>query len=262
MRRQVPLIITFIVGAVLIIAAFIPHEPFGRLGENFSLYFDIIAVFAFLLGGGNLVRIHGGRFMRGVRASIQEAKKDGGFWPLKLLVEFPFFAFGGLEDRRGRDWFFSFITLAGFFAMLYVGLFKIGNPDGWLGNVTHPESMFQQFYQSMFTPLQATMYALLAFFVASASYRAFRAKSPEATILLATAFVILLGRTPAGTYATDWLPSWLSFFHIPNLANWIMAVPNLAGQRAIMIGISLGVIAMSLRVILGVERTYLGADEK
>jgi hypothetical protein len=262
MRRQVPLIITLIVGAVLIISAFIPHHPFGGLGENFSLYFDIIAVFAFLLGGGNLVRIHGGRFVRGWRSAVTEARKQGGFWPLKLLVEFPFFAFGGLEDKRGRDWFFSLITLAGFFAMLYVGLFKIGNPDGWQGNVTHPEGMFQEFYQAMFAPLQATMYALLAFFVASASYRAFRAKSLEATILLVTAFVILLGRTPVGSYVTGWLPSSLSFFHVPNLANWIMAVPNLAGQRAIMIGISLGVIAMSLRVILGVERTYLGSDEK
>jgi hypothetical protein len=260
MRRQVPLVITFVVGAVLIISYFIP--PFERLGENFSLYFDIIAVFAFLLGGGNLLRIHGVRFVRGVRMSITEAKKDGGFWPLKLVVEFPFFAFGGLEDRRGRDWFFSLITLAGFAAMLYVGLFKVGNPDGWQGNVTHPAATFQQFYDYIFNPLQATMYALLAFFVASASYRAFRAKNAEATILLGTAFIILLGRTPAGTYATGWLPSSLSFFHIPNLANWVMAVPNLAGQRAILIGIALGVIAMSLRVILGIERTYLGSDNE
>ena len=260
MRRQVPLFITFIVGSVLIIAAFIPHKPFGRLGENFSLYFDIIAVFAFLLGGGNLMRMHGAKLFRGLRMSALEAKKGGGFWPLKFLLEFPFFAFGGLEDKRGRDWFFSFITLAGFLAMLYVGLGKVGNPDGWVGNVTHPESTFQQFYNYIFNPLQATMYALLAFFVASASYRAFRAKNPESTILLATAFVILLGRTPAGNYATSWLPDSLSFFQIPNLANWVMAVPNLAGQRAILIGIALGVIAMALRVIVGVERTYLGSD--
>ena len=41
---------------------------------------------------------------------------------------------------------------------------------------------------------------------------------------------------------------------------WIMNSPNLAGQRSIMIGIGLGVVAMSLRVILGIERTYLGED--
>jgi hypothetical protein len=36
--------------------------------------------------------------------------------------------------------------------------------------------------------------------------------------------------------------------------------PNLAGQRAILIGIGLGVASMSLRIILGIERTYLGDD--
>jgi hypothetical protein len=58
------------------------------------------------------------------------------------------------------------------------------------------------------------------------------------------------------------MPDALSFFHVPNLANWIMGVPNLAGQRAIMIGIALGVISMCLRVILGIERTYLGHDKE
>ena len=49
---------------------------------------------------------------------------------------------------------------------------------------------------------------------------------------------------------------------IPNLAFRIMGSPNLAGQRAIMIGIALGVVSMSLRLILGVERTYLGVDNE
>ena len=46
-------------------------------------------------------------------------------------------------------------------------------------------------YRAIFSPCQATMFSLLAFFVASASYRAFRAKTPEATVLLLAAFVIL-----------------------------------------------------------------------
>ena len=80
------------------------------------------------------------------------------------------------------------------------------------------------------------------------------------TFEIALAFVILLGRTPLGVMLTGWIPDWFSIAQIPNLAVWIMNSPNLAGQRAIMIGISLGVIATSLRLILGVERSYLGGD--
>jgi hypothetical protein len=126
--------------------------------------------------------------------------------------------------------------------------------------VTAEGSLFQIIYVNVFVPLGSTMYALLAFFVASASYRAFRAKNLEATILLIAAFIILLGRTPFGTLVTSWIPPSWSVLQIPNLAIWIMNSPNLAGQRAIMIGIGLGVVAMSLRLILGIERTYLGDD--
>ena len=227
MKRQIPLLITSIVGSVLVISVFIPHDPFGRLGEDFSVFFDIIAVFAFILGGGNLIRVHGDRIY-----------------------------------KRAKDWQFSTVTLLGFLVTLIAGAFKIGNPDGMQGDVAGPGSLFTLIYDSIFTPLQATMFSILAFFVASASYRAFRAKNREATILLVTAFIILMGRTPIGDYITFWLPTWLGFFHVPVLANWIMAIPNLAGQRAIMIGISLGVISMSLRLILGIERTYLGSESE
>jgi hypothetical protein len=224
MRRKIPVLITAFVGVVLIFAFFIPHRPFGALGEDVTVFFDIVAVFAFILGGGNLIKIHGNKIY-----------------------------------RRARDWPFSIVTVGGFFLMLGAGLFKIGQSD-WCGAVDRPGALFDQLYRATFDPLQATMYALLAFFVASASFRAFRAKNREATVLLIAAFVILLGRTPAGDYVTAWLPRWLDWLQIPNLANWIMAVPNLAGQRAIIIGIALGVASLSLRVILGVERSHLGSD--
>jgi hypothetical protein len=114
----------------------------------------------------------------------------------------------------------------------------------------------------MFTPLSAAMFSLLGFFVASASYRAFRAKTREATLLLVAAFIILLGRTPMGHYITGWLPDALNWLHIPNLSNWILSFPNAAGQRAIMIGIALGIVSTSLKLILGIERTHLGGEEE
>lgn len=224
MRRQVPLAITFIVGTLLIVAVFVP--PLENLEKDFNVFFDIIAVFAFFLGGGNLMRVHVTKLM-----------------------------------RRRKDWEFSIVTIAGFLFMLFIGLFKIGNPGGIAAAVDADGSWFQTMFNNVINPLQSTMYSLLAFFVASASYRAFRAKNREATMLLIAAFIILLGRTPLGLMLTSWMPDWMSIGQIPNLAIWIMNGPNLAGQRAILIGISLGVVATSLRLILGVERSYLGGDQ-
>lgn len=224
MRRQVPLAITFIVGILLIVAVFVP--PLENLEKDFNVFFDIIAVFAFFLGGGNLMRVHVTKLM-----------------------------------RRRKDWEFSIVTIAGFLFMLFIGLFKIGNPGGIAAAVDADGSWFQSMFNNVINPLQSTMYSLLAFFVASASYRAFRAKNREATMLLIAAFIILLGRTPLGLMLTAWIPDWMSLGQIPNLAIWIMNGPNLAGQRAILIGISLGVVATSLRLILGVERSYLGGDQ-
>lgn len=226
MKRTIPLLITFIVGTALILAIFIPPEPFDTMNREFSVYFDIIAVFAFILGGGNLIRVHGNKI-----------------------------------SRKAKDWRYSIVTLVGFMVTLIVGLLKIGGPPGIQGEVLAEGSWFMFIFNAVLTPLGATMFALLAFYVASASFRAFRAKTAEATILLVAGFIILLGRTFVGHYVTGWLPDSLSFLHVPNLANWIMAWPNTAGQRAIVIGIALGVIATSLRIIIGIERSYLGSED-
>lgn len=215
--------ITFFVGTLLIVSVFLP--PLQTLGENFTLFFDIVAVFAFFLGGGNLLRVHIGKLV-----------------------------------NKKHDWQYSIVTITGFAIMLFVGLFKIGNPGDIASALTTEGSVFQTVYETIFVPAGSTMYALLAFFVASASYRAFRAKNVQATILLVAAFVILLGRTPFGMMLTSWIPDEYSILQIPNLAVWIMNSPNLAGQRAIMVGIGLGVVSISLRLILGIERTYLGDD--
>jgi len=221
MRREIPLFITIFVGFLAILSFFSP--PFEPLGEDFTLFFDIIAVFAFFLGGGNLMRVH-----------------------IDKLI------------KRKTDWGFSIVTLGGFLVMLVAGLAKIG-AESITSDITR-EGLFSIMYYNVHMPLASTMYALLAFFVASASYRAFRAKNREATVLLIAAFIILLGSTPFGQMLTNWMPEGMSILEIPNLAVWIMSSPNLAGQRAIMIGIGLGVVSMSLRLILGIERTYLGKD--
>ena len=47
-------------------------------------------------------------------------------------------------------------------------------------------------------------------------------------------------------------------FNIADLQEWIFRVPATAGSRAIMIGIALGTVAQSFRIITGREKSILG----
>jgi hypothetical protein len=111
--------------------------------------------------------------------------------------------------------------------------------------------VFEWFYEYVFFPCNATVFALLAFFIASAAFRAFRARNSEAALLLGAAIFVMLGRVPIGREITD---------AFPTVADWLIDIPNNAGRRAIMMGAAIGAIATGLRVILGIERSHLGDD--
>ena len=68
----------------------------------------------------------------------------------------------------------------------------------WGAHVQTEGSLFYWMFFKMLNPLSATMFALLAFFVASASYRAFRIRNFEATLLLISGVLLMLGRVPIG----------------------------------------------------------------
>jgi hypothetical protein len=232
MKRTIPLLITALGGFILIVAYFIPATQ--GWGETAAIWFDILAAIAFILGGGNLMRIH-----------------------LKKISD------------RAAGWGYSAITIVAFAVTLVIGLGKIGihpNPQyatfAFSGDYREIGSPFWWLYEYAFKPLTATMFAMLAFYIASAAFRAFRAKNVEAILLLGTAFIILLGRTFAGVYLTAWLPESLSGLKIENLTVYIMSVFNTAGNRAIMIGIALGIASTSLKVLLGIDRSYLGSGEE
>jgi hypothetical protein len=229
-KRFVPLVIAITAGFVLLIANFIPYaESWGLTAQE---WFNILAVGAMVLGGGNLIKL---QLMK------ISAKKAG--------------------------WGYAAVTVICFFGALFIGMGKFGvHPNelypnyAWSGYYLEDGSGMWWIYQHMVVPLTSTMFAMLAFYVATAAFRAFRAKNTEATLLLVTAGIVLLGRTYAGVWLFGWLPEWLLWLRFDNLTVWIMDIPNTAGTRAITIGIALGVVATSLRILLGVDRSYLGQD--
>jgi hypothetical protein len=124
-------------------------------------------------------------------------------------------------------------------------------------------------FDNMMLPMQATLFATLAFFIASAAFRAFRARSAEAAALLVTACIVMLGRVPAGDLLASSLPHFTypgsgteySFFDLPKIVDWLLNVPSAAAQRGILLGVVLSQIAISVRIIFGIERTYMGGGD-
>ncbi len=107
-------------------------------------------------------------------------------------------------------------------------------------------------FNYIFAPCNATMFALLAFFITSAAFRAFRLRNVESGLLLGAAMLVMMGTIPLGAELSQ---TWLY-----RLQEWILSVPTVAGRRAIMMGAALGAVAIGLRVILGLERSHLGGD--
>jgi hypothetical protein len=143
---------------------------------------------------------------------------------------------------RGEDRPYLVVGVAGLLSMPFLAL--IWGIKG--------DSPFMWVFENVQVPMQATVFSLLGFFVASASLRGFRARSVAATILLVSALIALITRSDAfGIF-----PGFVSDF-----SDWVRSYPSMAARRAILIGIGLGSLTTSLRVILGIERTWLGKEK-
>lgn len=210
--RTLPLIIAFLAGMAGIFTYYVP--VWQNLEETFATWLRIIAAFAFLLGMYSLLHLHWNRIR-----------------------------------RKNPGW--------GYSAFVYVGfgltfLFALYNDGKWFLQPQAEGGGLRWMFRYVQVPCQATMFSILAFFIASAAYRTFRARTPEAVILLIAAVIVMLGRVPIGAFLYEGLPTF---------AQWLMAIPNMAAKRGILLGVSLGAIATSLRIIFGIERSYLGGGE-
>jgi hypothetical protein len=211
MKRKIVFFITIFVGIFMTAKFFLKMPLVETIANEIEQWCLVIAAFAILLGIANLFRLN-----------------------LLTIV------------RQRPDWQYKIIMLSAFLLTAISGLIVFivqGDISG--------KNIFTFIFMNAYLPLGSTMYALLAFYIASAAFRAFRAKNIEATLMLSAAILVMLGRVPIGMALSNLFPQ---------LANWIMTVPNAAGQRGIIMGATIGVIAVGLKTILGIERSYLRGE--
>lgn len=216
MKRQLAMILMFLFAVFAFIAFFVPEKHIS-LADNLmrNKFMLIVSAFALVLGLGSLIHHH------------------------LLKVR-----------HRSEYWQYSVLTLVTMLITSIIGLFGGIRGDGWF-----PTSIggfafdIQSLFNGIIVPLSSSMFALLAFFMSSAAYRAFRARNLDASILLFAALIVMLGQIPVGT--------WL-FPDLFDIRQWLLDVPNLAAKRAIRIGVALGVVGTSLKIIFGIERSWLG----
>ncbi len=99
-------------------------------------------------------------------------------------------------------------------------------------------------FDGLFVSLGAAMFSLLAFYIASAAYRAFRVKSAEAALMMIAALIVMFGQIPFGGHI------WGEF---PAVRLWVMQVFSTPAFRGIALGAAVASLAMAMRMWLSLE---------
>ena len=256
-KRYIPIAIVAIFGSLTLSAWFIDNETIETFAnDDATQFFDIIAAFAVFLGALNLLKLQFIKFIK---------KQKGWQYSAISIISF-FFAFiigffirGAyfVEDKvfftqeealesliiidiiegqqeqsyKVQENSFKDLSDAKDFAIKQ----NLITPVDWGAHVQKNGSLFQWMFKYIFSPLSATMFALLAFFVASASFRAFRARNFEASLLLLAGIIIMIGRVPAGGLISSWMVMYLIvlvtglYIHYLKKKNNVTIIFTLAG---------------------------------
>lgn len=146
--------------------------------------------------------------------------------------------------RRTPGWPQSVVLL-----VVAVAVFALELVPEWAGVATAAEisefsaAVFRYVYQ----PLATSILGLLTFFALRASWRALYLRPGEAIVVLLVAVFFLVAGGP-------WAAA------VPGLQEsleWIRAYPALGVARGLVIGVSLGALVATIRVLLGLDQPYL-----
>ncbi len=264
MRTMLPKILCIGCGVIMLLQFFIPLEAVQRTmlqWVNDSAI--VVATFGLAIGLASLVHVHGNRIRRRARG-----------WALSVItlvcavivavIGLMKPAWGPAVARSTRADVLPTGATAGFVRTTHT-LFGYQPVSAFTNTVVAGQTLpFQQrnvplfdwFYNYIMYPLMSTVFALLAFYMMTAAYRAMRAKSWEAGLLLAAALIVLLGQVPIDQFIPLPQVQGMSLFEWLKLG--ILDYPNTAAKRSIIIGVALGGLATSIKILTGIEKPYLG----
>lgn len=149
---------------------------------------------------------------------------------------------GGKVRRREGGWPFALWLLIGLTAVSIIGAIQ-----GQTG------SLMLYIYNSIIGPMDGTFYSIAVFYMASAAFRGYRFRSKEAAVLIGAGVLMLLKNAPIGDVI------WSGF---TPLGNWLQDYPVMGVARAITLSITLGSVALALRVLVGKEYSYLAGTQE
>ncbi len=143
--------------------------------------------------------------------------------------------------ERKPEWMYSVVYIVSFVATALLGLVSVRN------------EIFLWIYSNMTSPIGAALYSLTAFYITSAAYRVFRARNWSAAVLLVCSLIVLLMLIPIGA---------ILFPPVVPIGSWLRNYPSGAGFRGMIIGTSLGVMGLGVRVFSGRQKEHLGIREE
>lgn len=175
--------------------------------------------------------------------------------------------------QRRAQWGYSLVLLTAFVVMAFFSIWNTLAEKGLFNLQRTPllENAFTLLFDYTLIQLDATMFSLVAFYIFSAAYRAFRIRSIEASILMFTAMLVMIGIVPLGKALSDalGLPAiqtdemrtnpflWENILYnlrLPQITDWVLKALNAPVQRAIEFGVGIGALAMAIRLWLSLER--------
>ncbi|BDI32399.1 hypothetical protein CCAX7_44500 [Capsulimonas corticalis] len=230
-RKTIIAFFTFVGGLYYVVEFFWPAQTSGpHAGENFlTPYQDFVAnlssvvqVFAVGLGVISLLQLH-----------------------FKTL------------GRMKTGWHNSLALIVSFFAMTIFGIANEYYPKHPVAFGQTVHGIFQFLFIGGLNNLDSATFSMIAFFIASASYRAFRLRSVESSMMMTAALIVMLASTGFGTAITSHIPdgdsAWANF-RIEHISEWLLTRVNAPAQRGILFGLTVGGLAVSLRLWLSLER--------